>query len=349
MPLGSMTTDQRTKFIAYLDSLLGTASTTPTPTPTATASPAPNNPPTATLSAPWNGGGTVTGSNTGAINFTLSDPDGDTVSVTKVEYSSNSGSTWQNINCISLTATSCVWNAAVTNLSTYRVRLTFADSRGATGTVQSASNVTVNLSGANGAPSVALTGIWQTGNAALTASSTGSITYTASDPENNSLTVTVQYSSDGGSTWSNITCGNPNNLTSCQWNAALPGTIPEGDSYRVRVTVSDGTNPPVSATTGANFGITNTSYKYSSAGTVKAQTLLSTYCGGCHSSNDGRFRPGSYNSNSLDAFPMRARITARMYDPTSPMPPKNNSNAWTTTNKADRAKIQLWIWQGALQ
>ncbi|MFZ9520613.1 MAG: hypothetical protein ACO3A4_09065, partial [Silvanigrellaceae bacterium] len=338
MPIGTMTTDQRTKFIDYLDSLLVTA--TPTPIP------ASNNPPTATLSAPWNGGGTVTGSNTGAINFTLNDPDaGDTVSVTKVEFSSNGGTNWQNINCITLTATSCTWNAAVTNGTTYRVRLTFADSRGATDTVQSTSNVSVNLVNANGAPSVALTGIWQSGNAALTGSSTGTITYATSDPENNPLTVTVQYSSNGGSNWLPITCSNADKSTSCQWNAAIPDTIPEGDSYRVRVTVNDGTNPSVSASTVANFGITNTNYRYSSTGTVKAQTLLVNYCGSCHGLTDNAFRAGSYNSDPKDAYPMRTRISARIYDPVKPMP----KSGWTTAGKPDRAKIQLWIWQGALQ
>lgn len=299
-----------------------------------------NQAPSVTLLSPWNGGGTVTGANTGTITYQVSDPEGDEVSVDKVEYSDDGGSSWQEITCTALTSSSCAWGATLADDTQYRIRLSVNDARGASTTKVSATNFSIDLdSVSNSAPTVALSGVWGSGAAVVTGATTGTIAYTASDADNDPLTVTVSYSSDSGSTWSTITCANGQSTSSCQWNAAVPSSISEGDSYRVRVTVSDGHNAAVSDSSEADFGITNASYTYS--GTI--QTLLSTYCSSCHGASDGRFRPATYDVDDKDAYRLRDRISARMYDGNNPMP----SSGWGAGDLDDRAKIQLWIWQGA--
>lgn len=61
------------------------------------------------------------------------------------------------------------------------------------------------------------------------------ITWTASDPDGDPLTYTVEYSSNGGSTWNTMATG----LTtdSYFWNTSA---LPSGSNYLVRVIASDG-------------------------------------------------------------------------------------------------------------
>ncbi len=302
-----------------------------------------NQPPTATLAALWNGGQTVTGTNTGTITYTVSDPDGDPVTVSKVEFSSNSGATWTQIACTP-TTTQCAWNATPANGSTYRIRLTLADDRSGSAVVASASNFTLSVGAPNSPPTAALTGFWDQGGDDRTAADTGSITYTTSDPDGDPLTVTVKYSADSGATWTTVTCANgANNPTTCSWNAPVPATIPEGDGYRVRVIVNDGVNADVSDTTLNDAGLTITAYTYT--GQIRAALL--TYCSSCHGVGDGRFQPDMYTNGGLGAFDKRNSSVQRIYgNGNGPMPP---GGGWSTTaQKADRTKIRLWIWQGAV-
>lgn len=61
------------------------------------------------------------------------------------------------------------------------------------------------------------------------------ITWTASDPDGDPLTYTVEYSSNGGSTWTTLASGI--STTSYVWNTAA---LPSGSNYLVKVIATDG-------------------------------------------------------------------------------------------------------------
>ncbi len=84
----------------------------------------------------------------------------------------------------------------------------------------------------NNAPSVTV--VYPNGGE--TVSGTIAIQWTASDLDGDPLTVTIEYSNDGGVTWYVIVIG-AGNTGSYPWDT---NTVPKGDQYLIRITVNDG-------------------------------------------------------------------------------------------------------------
>ena len=191
----------------------------------------------------------------------------------------------------------------------------------------------------NGAPTVALTGVYKSGATSKTLPAT--ITFTASDPDGDPITIKIEYSADSGSTWAVLT----SNLAYSSgqgyvWDTAghLP-TEGEGIRYRLRVTASDNHSGSGIDTTTADFGITTTNYTF--AGNVSS--LLSSPCAGCHDPAGGNSSlyiwSDCNNGSGTGSCDKSSRVVTRVRAGT--MPPGGPLSATT------QMKLQLWQWQGA--
>jgi hypothetical protein len=223
------------------------------------------------------------------IDFTLADPDGDTCSVV-TEYSIDGGATWSRAMVVSASAGtvsggtvlglsaastptpySLVWDSTADIGRTYQtgiqVRLTPYDGTGA-GTADATASFTVD----NNSPPSANVQNPTTAQAGDTR-----ITFTLADGESNLCQVTVEYSTDGGATWSDATIktsdagtisGNvilglasaPSGIWySLVWDTFIDGIALMDVNYgvRIRITANDGLEDGTPDAT-ANFIVDNT-------------------------------------------------------------------------------------------
>ncbi|MFA4886266.1 MAG: Ig-like domain-containing protein, partial [Desulfotomaculaceae bacterium] len=181
-----------------------------------------NTPPSVNLTAPPNNSiasGTITVSATATDNISVAkvdfaySPDGITYTLISSQTTPVSGNTY-----------STPWNTSPLTSGSYKLRATAFDQ--CNNSAFSEINVivdeppTVTLVSPNGGELVCQ-GI--------------NITWTASDPDGDPLTFTLEYSSNGGTTFTTIASG----LTSSPyfWNTS---SLPTGNNYIVRVTASDG-------------------------------------------------------------------------------------------------------------
>jgi hypothetical protein len=93
-------------------------------------------------------------------------------------------------------------------------------------------SITITLTGLNQPPRVRLT----SPVGAETWSGVRSITWEATDPDGDPLTIGINYSPDGGGTWVTLFTGKSNDGV-YSWDTT---TVPNGVNYLVRVTASDG-------------------------------------------------------------------------------------------------------------
>lgn len=187
-----------------------------------------NHPPTVTVTYP-NGGETLSGNQN--ITWVASDPDGDTVSI-KLEYSADSGATWNTIASAVSNSGSYQWDtSSVANGSSYEIRVTASDGKDSASDSSDAV-FSVSNGGANGAPIVSLT--YPTGGETLSGSI--NITWTASDPDNDTVTLNLYISGDGGLSWSTIDTDIANS-GSYSFNTA---SVSDGTNYVIKIVATDG-------------------------------------------------------------------------------------------------------------
>ena len=118
----------------------------------------------------------------------------------------------------------------------------------ATDTASSGSNFTISNAAPNNPPEITLTS--PTGGESWSASHL--ITWTATDDDDDTLSIDISYSANGGSTWSTISSSETND-GSYLWDTA---SVANGSSYRIKVVVSDG-QATDTASSGSNFTVDN--------------------------------------------------------------------------------------------
>jgi hypothetical protein len=210
--------------------------------------PAANQTPVVSLTSP-DGGETWAAGSTQAITYTASDPDsGPSALSIALDYSTNSGGTWTAIATGLSNTGSFSWTLPDLASTTARVRVTASDGAAEVSDTSSA-NFTIQQAPPNQAPVVTLTS--PDGGEAWTAGSTQAITYTATDPDSgpSALTISLDYSTNSGGTWTSIATGQAN-TGSYSWTVPAVTTT----TARVRVTASDGADQ-TSDSSGANFSI----------------------------------------------------------------------------------------------
>jgi PGF-pre-PGF domain-containing protein len=173
-------------------------------------------------------------SGTITINTTATDLDGQTdIQVVWFYYSNNGGLTYTLIGNDTTPSGSVYginWNtASVSDGFGYRVKAT-ANDGSANSSRASAGNFTVN--NVNEAPTITLTAP----NGGEDWEDTETITWSASDPDNDTLTIALYYRLNSSSAWASIDSSEPND-GSFNWDTT---SVSNGGNYTVNVTVTDG-------------------------------------------------------------------------------------------------------------
>ena len=204
------------------------------------------------------GGQVIRGGSAQAINWTASDNNtsGNWIALS---YSTDSGATWTSIASTTNTG-SYSWTAPSVNSSNYRVRIVATDSVGQTTTVTSASNITIDST----APTISLTSF--NGGEAILGDSYQAITWTAADTNFSASPISIELSSDSGSTWNSIASNLPN-TGSYSWQAS----VPDATTYRVRVRATDAAGQSTMSASAANFTVSTQAPK------ISQTTLASPY------------------------------------------------------------------------
>ncbi|MFW9991144.1 MAG: CARDB domain-containing protein, partial [Candidatus Odinarchaeota archaeon] len=178
-------------------------------------------PPIVTIISP-NGGETFIGGSTVTISWTASDPNGDSLTY-DVYY--KDASFW-NLIAPGVTGTSYAWDTTgLPGGTTYKVRVVASDGS-LTGEDQSDGYFTIHV---NHPPSVTV--ISPNGGESL--HGTVAVSWTASDPDDDSLTYNVYYWDN--SSWVELATG----VTGTDFSWDTTG-LSNGDYYRIRVVASDG-------------------------------------------------------------------------------------------------------------
>lgn len=209
-----------------------------------------NTAPVATLTS-LVGGESLVGGGSVAITWTATDAhDGGGLGSTPIslEVSSDSGATWTSIASNLSNTLSYNWSIPAVTSKTYRVRVTATDRAGWTNASSSSSDFWINST----TPVVALTA--PNGGELLKGTQSTNITWTSSGLPSGGSSVALDYSTDNGSTWTQISASEPNNGTYA-W------TVPAVDSStaRVRVTVTDSFNVATPDASNAAFSIDSSS------------------------------------------------------------------------------------------
>ncbi len=201
-------------------------------------------------------------------------------------------------------------------------------------TVASTGSVHVdNATGINNLPSVALVGAFNGSSVAegvVDSSAAVSIAFTKADADGDPVTVSIEYSDDGGATFSNVVTAYAG-ASPYVWAA---GANLEGVSYKIRLTANDGVDSKQSVSA-APFGITPTTYTF--LGNLSTE-VINTRCDGCHANKVSGF--DSNNAGSVSTY--KDTIYARVMNGQMPQ----DMAPGGLTDVLEKAKIQLWYWQG---
>ena len=173
------------------------------------------------------GGQIIKGGSTQAITWTASDNNTSGNWIT-LAYSQNGGTTYTNIISTTNTGTYSWIVPASTDSSTFKVKVIATDAVGQMTEASSSSNFIVDSTN----PTVTLTSL--TGGQAILGNSSQLISWTASDTNIGTSPITLELSSNSGSTWSAIASNLPNS-GSYSWTA----NVTDGSNYRVRVKATD--------------------------------------------------------------------------------------------------------------
>jgi hypothetical protein len=182
-----------------------------------------------------NGGETLQAGTTQNITWTASG----TYTNLKLEYSTNSGSTWTRITSVLAVSGSYAWAVPNVPSATCLIRLTDTTNTCKT----DVSNATFTIS----APTRVIT--VTSPNTAVTWYAYSSYNVTWTSQYLTSTTVTIEYSINGGTTWNTITTSASASTRSYTW------TIPNLPSSQCRVRVSETGNIGVNDISDVNFTI----------------------------------------------------------------------------------------------
>jgi C1A family cysteine protease len=239
-------------FSSRLGQTTQTQSTTPTSTPIQTPTPRDTSPPSVTMTSPVSYASVSPGQ---TISISWSASDNQAVASVTLQYSTNSGTTWNTIAENQPKSGTYPWVIPDTTASTLTIKITARDTSGNTGSqsrVCFVRKATVNPTGTltptptrtptpiptptpSGGdivpPSVTISS--PISYAAVTPGQALSISWSASD--NQAVTsVTLQYSSNGGSNWNIIAENQPKSGT---YTWAIPDT--PASTLTIRITARD--------------------------------------------------------------------------------------------------------------
>ncbi len=201
------------------------------------------------------GGEVLRGGVAYALNWTATDANasGNWIALS---YSSDGGGTWTAITTLTNTGTHS-WTVPLINSSAVRVRIIATDSVGQSTTVQSTSNLIIDST----APALTLTSL--TGGQAFVGNSPQNITWSASDTNLGGSPVSIDLSSNSGSTWSGI-ASNIANSGSFSWGVA----VADGNNYRIRVRVTDLAGNSTIAASSSDFVVASSAPNLTQTGSV---------------------------------------------------------------------------------
>ena len=205
-----------------------------------------NDAPEVTLTAPVGG---ETWGGLQSITWTATDGEGTILSV-GIYLSLDSGSTWMLLAASETNDGTYLMNTTpLDSTETARVKVVVDDGNSTT-EAASGSDFAIHN---NHMPSVTLTA--PTGGETWYA--VRDITWTASDPDGDTVTMMLYYSADSGSSWTLITHQEPNDGT-YSWDMR---SLADGDDYRVKAVVFDG-GLSASDLSSSNFSIDHSDYNF---------------------------------------------------------------------------------------
>lgn len=183
---------------------------------------------------------------------------------------------------------------------------------------------------ANKKPTLALD--FPAGENVLVAGMPQAIKYTAADADGDELKFKLEYSADGGTTWMQIAADVTD--TTYDWDVA---GLPQGITYKVRVTADDGQGGTAQAQSPKAFGVATTPMTFAAG----FGAMLTQRCGNCHAMggpNQGVFRSDNFALATIGVSDKMNNIKGRIEAGT--MPPAGALGA------ADKAILTMWIWAG---
>jgi hypothetical protein len=185
--------------------------------------------------------------------------------------------------------------------------------------------------GPNTAPTLALT--FPNGENVLVAGVPQAIKFNAADADDDDLTYRIEYSADGGTTWTELA----KDLTTPSYDWDVAG-LAQGINYRVRVTADDGKGGTVQATSEKSFGVATTPMTFAAG----FGAMLNNRCGNCHRTggpNQNQFRSDNFALANIGVSAKQMNLKNRIEAGT--MPPGGALGA------ADKAILTMWLWSGA--
>ncbi len=183
-------------------------------------------PPAITLTS-LTGGQYLSGGTTQTISWTAT---GNYLGTTpiKIEYSADSGSTWNIVTAATANSGSSTWVIPAVDANTYRVRVTVVDQSGLSASSSSSANLTLD----NTNPTLTLNA--PAGGENIAGASSFYINWNASDTNMGSTPMKFEYSSDNGSTWNSIVSGIANGGN---YNWTVP--VINSTTVKIRATATD--------------------------------------------------------------------------------------------------------------
>lgn len=160
------------------------------------------------------------------------------------------------------------------------------------------------------------------------------VTFTGQDADGDALKYKVEYSPDGGTTWTVL--ADAITATTYDWNVA---GLAQGINYRVRVSVDDGKGGTASVVSAKSFGVATQPVTFAAG----FGAMLQQRCGNCHATgrvNAGQFRSDNYDLANIGVNDKTNNIKNRIDAGT--MPPAGPLGA------ADKALLTMWFWGGSL-
>ncbi len=184
--------------------------------------------------------------------------------------------------------------------------------------------------GPNAKPTLALD--FPNGENVFVAGAPQAIKFTAADADDDTLKYKIEFSADGGTTWSQVAADVT--ATTYDWDVA---GLAQGINYRVRVTADDGNGGTVQSQSAKSFGVATTPMTFAAG----FGAMLTQRCGGCHATgrvNQAQFRSDNFDLATIGVSDKMNNIKGRIEAGTMPTAgPLGNP---------DKAVLTMWIWGG---
>lgn len=236
---------------------------------------------------------------------------------------------------LTVTQTTIDWDVAAVPAGTYYIVV--EASVGGAVVASDVSQGTVQVI-PNSAPTAALSGNWKSGGFATTLPA--DVAFSGSDSDGEIVRVTLDYSLDSGTTWTNVVTDSLISNGTVEWASGPSGY---NIKARLRLTVKDSEGNVAVDESASDFGITDMDINW----TNSINTLLTTNCAtSCHADDSNTEAIGALDVRDFagSVKPNAAAIIAAVLSDRMPEanPPPN-----IPLSATDKARLQIWYWQGA--